>query len=153
MVKCQIFSPFSNTPTPLPGRKLKTNFALKICFRNNFCGFWVQLELLLQFPNSPNCDFSLTFLHCVCSNVSPNCLHKRMQSHIGCICLAFLHCAFSNASSKRLHKRKQSHIGCICLTFLHCAFSNVSSNRLPEKMYRTQSQVMQKVCPGASSKI
>ena len=35
---------------------------------------------------------------------------------------------FSNASPKRLHKRMQNHIGCICLTFVQCVFSNVSSN-------------------------
>ena len=65
------------------------------------------------------CNFSLTFLHRVFSNVSSNCVHKRMHSHIGCICLTFLHCAFSNVSSKSLDQSRQSHTGCICLSFLH----------------------------------
>ena len=64
----------------------------------------------------------LIFLHCVFSKVSLNCWLERMQTHIGCICLPFLHCVFSNVSSKRLHKRMQNHIGCICLAFLHCGF-------------------------------
>ena len=76
-----------------------------------------------------------TFLHCAFSNVSSAHLHNRMHSHIGCICLTFLHCAFSNVSSNYLHEKRQSHIGCICLTFLHCVFSNVSSKRLPEKRH------------------
>ena len=40
-----------------------------------------------------------TFLHCAFLNGLP----ERMQSRIGCICLAFLHGACSNASSKLLH--------------------------------------------------
>ena len=108
------------------------------------------------------CHFSFAFLHCEFSNVSSNCLHEKMQSHIGCIYLIFLHCAFSNVSSnclperrqshigcicstfphcvfsydpsKGLHNTKQSYIGCLCLTFLHCAFSNVFSNGLYVKM-------------------
>ena len=78
--------------------------------------------------------FVWLFFHCVFSNVSSNGLSERIQSHIGCICMALLHCVFSNVSSNRLHERMHSHIGCICLTFLHCAFSNVSSNCLPEKI-------------------
>ena len=73
-------------------------------------------------------------LHCVFSNVSLNCLQKRMHNHTGCICLTFLHCASSNVSSNCLHKRRHNHTGCICLTSLHCAFSYVSSNRLPDGM-------------------
>ena len=68
---------------------------------------------------------SVAFLHCVFSNVSSNCLHQRMYSHIDRICLTFLRCAFSNVSSNCLPERMHSHIGCICLAFLHCAFSNV----------------------------
>ena len=64
------------------------------------------------------------FLLCVFSNVSSNCLHKRMHNHIGCICLAFPRCAFSNVSSNVLYKRMHNYIGCICLAspqFLyHC---------------------------------
>ena len=107
--------------------------------------------------------FSFTFLLCAFSNVSSNCLQKRMQSHTGCICLTFLHCLFSNVSSNRLPERMHKHTGCICLTFLqcvfsygleensgqcmwshtgyicltflHCVYSNVSSNCLPEMMH------------------
>ena len=62
-------------------------------------------------------------------------LHKKMQSHMCCICLTFLHCVFSDVSSKNLGQSRQSHIGCIYLTFRHCAFSNVVSNCLPEKRH------------------
>ena len=62
------------------------------------------------------CHFSLTFLHCVFSNVVSNCVQQRMQNHIGCICLAFLHCAFSDVSSNPLLEQMHSHIGCICLS-------------------------------------
>ena len=48
------------------------------------------------------CHFSLTFLHCVFSNVSSNGVHERMHNYTGCICLPFLHCAFSNVSSNYL---------------------------------------------------
>ena len=77
----------------------------------------------------------MTFLHCVSSNVPPNCVSKKMQSPIGCIYLTFLHCASSNVSSKRLPVKMQSCIGCICLTFDHCASLNVSSNHLPESRH------------------
>ena len=76
-----------------------------------------------------------TFLHCVSSNVSSNCVHKWKHSHIGCICLAFLHCVFSNVTSMHLDQNMYSYIGCICLTFLHCAFSDASSNGLPERTH------------------
>ena len=58
-----------------------------------------------------------------------------MHSHIGCICLTFLHCVFSNVSSNCLLERMQNHTGCICWTFHHCAPSNVSSNGLFEKLH------------------
>ena len=77
---------------------------------------------------------SLTFLYCVFSNGPSRRLHKKMQSHIGCICLNFPHCGFSNAFSKDLYERMHSHIGCTYLTLLHCVFSNVSSNGLPERI-------------------
>ena len=64
------------------------------------------------------CHFSLTFLHCVFSIVSSNCLHERMQSHIDCICLTFLQCAFSCVPSNFLPEMMHSHNKCICLTFL-----------------------------------
>ena len=70
-------------------------------------------------------------LHCVFSNVSS----KRVQNHIGYICLTFLHCALSKVSSKRLPEKMHSHIDCICSTFHHCAFSNVSSNCLLKKRH------------------
>ena len=72
-----------------------------------------------------------TFLHCVFSNVSLNGLPERMQTRIGCICLSFLHCGFLNVSSNGQPGKMQSRIGCICLAFLRCGFSNVSSNYLP----------------------
>ena len=72
------------------------------------------------------------FLHWTFSNVFSKCLHKRMQSHIGYICLSFLHCVFSNVPSKRPPEKMQSCIGCICWISLHCVFSSVSSNRLYE---------------------
>ena len=58
-----------------------------------------------------------------------------MHSHTGCICLSFLHCVFSNVSSNCLLEWMQSHIGCIYMIFLQCVFSNVSSKRLHAKMY------------------
>ena len=42
--------------------------------------------------------------------------------HIGYICFDFLHCSLSNVFSKCLHNRMQSHIGSICLTFLTVHF-------------------------------
>ena len=66
----------------------------------------------------------VAFLHCEFSNVSSNCLQKRMHNHTGCICLPFLHCVFSNGSSNYLYVRMQSHIGCICLAFVHCDLLN-----------------------------
>ena len=33
-----------------------------------------------------------TFLHCVFSNASSNCLSEKMHTRIDCICLVFLHC-------------------------------------------------------------
>ena len=50
-----------------------------------------------------------------------------MHNHTGCICLTFLHCVSSNVSSNCLPQKMHNHTGYICLTFLHCAFSNVSS--------------------------
>ena len=76
-----------------------------------------------------------TFLHCVFSNVSSNCLPERNHSYTGCICSIFLQWGFSNVSSNRLLERMHSHTGCICSTFLQCVFSNESSNRLPGKMH------------------
>ena len=81
------------------------------------------------------CHFSLTFLHRVFLNVSPNCLPEKRHSHIGCICLIFLHCAFSNGSSKHFRKRTQSYIGCICLAFPHCVSANVFPNGAPKRFY------------------
>ena len=49
----------------------------------------------------------------------------------GHICFTFLHCVFSNVSLNCMHEKRHSHIGCICLTVLHCVFSNVSSNGMP----------------------
>ena len=77
---------------------------------------------------------SSTFLHCVFSNVSSNCLLYWMQSCIDCICWTFLHYVFSNVSLNGLPQMMQKYIDCICLPFLHYVFSNVSSNHLPERM-------------------
>ena len=57
----------------------------------------------------------LTFLHCVFSNVSSNCLPERMHIHIGCICMIFLHCVSSNVSSIGLYEQMHSHTGCTYL--------------------------------------
>ena len=46
-----------------------------------------------------------------------------MQSCIGCIWIAFPRCVFSNESLKHLHKRMQIHTDCTCLAFLNCVFS------------------------------
>ena len=67
--------------------------------------------------------FVVNFLHSVFSNVSSKCLHRRMRSHIGCICSTFLRCVFSNVSSIDLPNRMHSHTGCILLAFLHCVTS------------------------------
>ena len=80
------------------------------------------LSFLCVLNESSNC---LTFLHHELPRVSSNCLHERIQSHIGCICLTFLHCAFSNISSKCLYESRRSHTDCICLIFLHCVLSNI----------------------------
>ena len=106
------------------------------------CICWLFSFIMLHHPCSSVCPkagvklhcFYFTFLHCVFSNVSSNCLSEKMYSHIGCIYLTFLLCEFSNVPAKNLDQSMQSHIGYICLTFLHCAFSNVSSNCLAEKM-------------------
>ena len=84
-------------------------------------------------------------------------MHKRMRSHILCICSTFLCCVFLNACSKRLHKmmhvfgfsplcifknvslicsqkKMHCHIRCICSTFLCCVLLNVCSKRLHKRM-------------------
>ena len=86
----------------------------------------------------------LIFLWCVFSHVSSGCLHGRVHSYTGCICLTqsvyphcttlskmgycprgalkwplvliFLQCVFSHVSSKCLHRRMHSNTGSICLT-------------------------------------
>ena len=57
-----------------------------------------------------------------------------MHSHIDCICLTFLHCVLSNVSSNCLPVRMQRRIGCICLTFLHHVCSTLFQNLLPVRM-------------------
>ena len=57
-----------------------------------------------------------TFLHCVSSNVSSNCLHKRMYNHTDCICLTFPRCALSNVLWEHLNIWMKIHIGCTCVT-------------------------------------
>ena len=56
--------------------------------------------------------------------VAKNCqkLLKDAKVVKRCIGLTFLHCVFSNASSNCLHEKMQSHIGCICMTDIHCVF-------------------------------
>ena len=89
------------------------------------------LSFLCVLNESSNC---LTFLHHELPRVSSNCLHERIQSHIGCICLTFLHYAFSNISSKCLYESRRSHTDCICLIFLHCVLSNKSLMHLDQSM-------------------
>ena len=74
----------------------------------------------------------LTFLHCVVLNVSSNGLHERMHNHIGYICLTFPHCAISNVSSNCFSAMMHNYTGCICSTFLHCIFK-CALNPLTEK--------------------
>ena len=57
------------------------------------------------------------FFHSVYSNVSLNCLHQQMDSHIGCICSTYLHCASFNVPSNCLPGKRQSRTGCICWIF------------------------------------
>ena len=52
-----------------------------------------------------------------------------MQSHTGCTYLTFLHCVFSDVSSECLTGRMHNHTGCICMTFLHCVSLNVFRKR------------------------
>ena len=77
----------------------------------------------------------LTFLHCVSSNESSSCLHKKRHSYTGCICLAFRHCGFSNVASTRLHEKRQTYIAGICWSFHRCVFSNVFLNGLHNKRH------------------
>ena len=102
------------------GERIVTLFAFKLS------PLWV-FKCLFRLPAREDAKSHwlhfFTFLHCAFLNGLP----KRMQSRIGCICLAFLLSACSNASSKRLHKKLHNHIDCICLTYLHCVFANVSS--------------------------
>ena len=77
----------------------------------------------------------IDYLLCAYSNVSSNAMHKRMHTHIGCICMAFLPCVFSNATSNGVFWKLHKHRDGICLAFLHCVFSNASSNLLPERMH------------------
>ena len=58
----------------------------------------------------------LTFLHCVSSNVSSNCLYERMYNHTDCICLTFPRCALSNVLWEHLNIWMKIHIGCTCVT-------------------------------------
>ena len=93
---------------------------------------------------------TFTFLHSAFSNVSPNVLPEKMQSHIGCICVTFLCCGFSNVSSNCLPERMHNHIGCIFFIFpyvdwqpFHCN----SSARNTHAQDFVPSQPGGKVCP------
>ena len=68
-------------------------------------------------------------------------------SRTGCICLSFLHCVFSNVSSNCLHEKMHNHTGCICLTFLQCVSSNVSSNYPPERMHNHTGRICSNFSP------
>ena len=73
---------------------------------SGFSTFYVALK----FGFSPTCVFKCLlkpsawedtesywlhlFDHCAFSNVSLNCLHKRMRNYTDSICLTFLHCVF-----------------------------------------------------------
>ena len=65
--------------------------------------------------------------------LSSNCVPKKRQNHIGCICLTFLHYVFPNVSSNFLRLRMYSHIdSLLALEWLfHCTFINASSNSFP----------------------
>ena len=58
----------------------------------------------------------MTFLHCVYSNVSSNCLPEMMHNHTGCICWTFPHRVFSHEPSNCFCKRTHNCAGCICST-------------------------------------
>ena len=105
-----------------------------------------KCKVLLKRMQSYTCYILLTFFHCAFSNVSSNCLSKRMHSRIGCICFDFsLLYVFkwilkwfapdiSNVSSNYIPQKRHIHIGCSEL-FIHCGILCVSSNRLHEKIH------------------
>ena len=61
----------------------------------------------------------LLFLRSVFSNIPLDCLPWRMCNHTFYMCLVFLQT--SNVYSNAPHKRMQSHIGCICFSSV-CVF-------------------------------
>ena len=95
----------------------------------------------------------LAFLHCEFSNVESRSLDQSRQSHIDCNSLTFFHCAFSNVSSNRLLQKRHSRISCICLTFLHCEFLNVSSNSMPLHCSEDEKSHKCSQCDFASSRV
>ena len=72
------------------------------CFQILLCFIICLFRALFQ------TDAKWQWLHLF--NFSPEC---QMHSHTGCICVAFLQCALSNVSSNCLQKRMQIHIGYI----------------------------------------
>ena len=68
------------------------------------------------------------------SNVSSNCLPKKMHSFIGCIYSIFPHCVFSNVSSKHLHERMHLCIyaSIVTLVALVWLFPTVSFQMFPQ---------------------
>ena len=104
----------------------------------NYVSWFLIIDMLPQIALMNGCIVTpITFVwhfSSVFSNVSSNCLHERMHTHTGCICLTFLHCAFSNVSSNGLYEQMHSHIGCIYSSFLHCVFSNVPTKHLHRRM-------------------
>ena len=102
---------------------LRRGIATSVAFVRIFSTVFLNLKSVQLFTN-------VRF-----SNVSSKHLHRKMQTHIGCICWTFLYCVFSNDPLKSLHEMMQSHIDCICSTFHRGVFSNVFSNCLPERMH------------------
>ena len=66
----------------------------------------------------------MTFRLWRCLNVTSKRLHKRMQTHTGCIYLAFLQCVSSNVPSIRLYEKMHSHTVCICFACVVCLCLN-----------------------------
>ena len=100
------------------------------------CKHFVENPKFEKYPQKIGPKYNFLKIRHNLSTQSPHIyfLLKRMHNHTGCICLTFLRCVFSNVSSNCLPLRTNNHTGCIYLDFLHCAISNVSSNHLPQKM-------------------
>ena len=56
---------------------------------SSLCVFKCVLKLLTWEDAKLHWLHLFDFFHCVFLNVPSNCLHRRMQNHIGCTCLIF----------------------------------------------------------------